>query len=202
MTRIWKSFLNGLWDENPTFRILIGLCPTLAVTTSAINGFSMGLATTFVILCSSVLISILRSVIPSKVRIPAYIILIATFVTIVDLSMNAYLPDLHKSLGLFLPLIVVNCLVLGRAEAFASKNPVVASAADGLGMGLGFTWALTVLGAIRELFAAGSVFGFQLLGEGVTTIGIFALPPGAFITLGILIAIMNMIGVRLKNRAS
>lgn len=116
--------------------------------------------------------------------------------------MNAYLPDLHKSLGLFLPLIVVNCLVLGRAEAFASKNPVVASAADGLGMGLGFTWALTVLGAIRELFAAGSVFGFQLLGEGVTTIGIFALPPGAFITLGILIAIMNMIGVRLKNRAS
>ena len=174
MTRIWKNFLNGLWDENPTFRILIGLCPTLAVTTSAINGFSMGLATTFVILCSSVLISILRSVIPSKVRIPAYIILIATFVTIVDLSMNAYLPDLHKSLGLFLPLIVVNCLVLGRAEAFASKNPVVASAADGLGMGLGFTWALTVLGAIRELFAAGSVFGFQLLGEGVTTIGIFA----------------------------
>lgn len=139
--RLFKDFVRGLWAENPTFRLLIGLCPTLAVTTSAINGMSMGLATAFVLLCSSALISLLKNVIPGKVRIPAYIIVIATFVTIVDLVMNAYMPDLHQVLGLFIPLIVVNCIVLGRAEAFASKNGVVSSAVDGLGMGLGFTWA-------------------------------------------------------------
>ncbi|HHT69576.1 MAG TPA: electron transport complex subunit E [Firmicutes bacterium] len=197
--RLFKDFVRGLWAENPTFRLLIGLCPTLAVTTSAINGMSMGLATAFVLLCSSALISLLKNVIPGKVRIPAYIIVIATFVTIVDLVMNAYMPDLHQVLGLFIPLIVVNCIVLGRAEAFASKNGVVSSAVDGLGMGLGFTWALTLLGSIREILGAGSIFGVALLPEGTTTLGIMALPPGAFITLGVLIAVMNMIAARQKK---
>lgn len=202
MARLWKTLTNGLWNENPTFRIMIGLCPVLAVTTSAINGIGMGLATTFVIICSSVLISLLRKLIPDKVRIPAYIIVIATFVTIVDLVMNAFLPDLHQVLGLFIPLIVVNCIVLGRAEAFASKNGVFASMLDGLGMGLGFTWALTVIGAVRELLGAGSVFGHKLVSEGATTIGVMSLPPGAFITVGVLMALMNMIARRQKKRAS
>ncbi|NLJ81321.1 MAG: electron transport complex subunit E [Firmicutes bacterium] len=193
-----KDFIRGLWEENPTFRIMIGLCPTLAVTTSAINGLSMGLATSFVLVCSSALISLVKRLIPDKVRIPSYIIIIATFVTIVDLYMHAYLPGLHQVLGLFIPLIVVNCIVLGRAEAFASKKPVLASALDGLGMGLGFTWALTLLGLIREIFGAGSAFGFQFLKEGTTTLGIMSLPPGAFITLGILLAVMNMIAARQK----
>lgn len=198
MAKIWTDFLRGLWEENPTFRLLIGLCPTLAVTTSAINGMSMGLATAFVLVCSSALISLLKNLIPDKVRIPAFIIVIATFVTIVDLYMNAYLPDLHQVLGLFIPLIVVNCIVLGRAEAYASKNSVLASAFDGLGMGLGFTWALTLLGAVREILGAGSIFGYSLIPEGTTTLGIMALPPGAFITLGLLIAGMNMIANRKK----
>jgi electron transport complex protein RnfE len=162
----------------------------------------MGLATTFVIVCSSVLISLLRKVIPDKVRIPAYIIVIATFVTIVDLVMNAYLPDLHQVLGLFIPLIVVNCIVLGRAEAFASKNGVFASMLDGIGMGLGFTWALTVIGAIRELLGSGTIFGLKVVADGATTIGVMSLPPGAFITLGILMGIMNMISARQKKRAN
>ncbi len=183
MASIWKDFVRGLWEENPTFRIMIGLCPTLAVTTSAINGMSMGLATAFVLVCSSALISMLKNLIPDKVRIPAYIIVIATFVTIVDLFMNAYLPELHQVLGLFIPLIVVNCIVLGRAEAFASKNKVIASAFDGLGMGLGFTWALTLIGSIREILGAGSIFGYRLVPEGATTLGIMSLPPGGFITL-------------------
>lgn len=199
MTRLWKDFIRGLWDENPTFRLMIGLCPTLAVTTSAINGMSMGLATAFVLVCSSALISLLKNIIPDKVRIPAFIIVIATFVTIVDLYMNAYLPDLHQVLGLFIPLIVVNCIVLGRAEAFASKNTVIASAFDGLGMGLGFTWSLTLIGGIREILGAGSIFGYQLLPEGATTIGIMTLPPGGFITLGLLIAAMNMVANRQKT---
>ncbi|HBG09832.1 MAG: electron transport complex subunit RsxE [Limnochordia bacterium] len=202
MARLWKNFANGLWNENPTFRIMIGLCPVLAVTTSAKNGVGMGLATTFVLICSSALISLLRKVIPDKVRIPAYIVVIATFVTIVDLFMNAYLPDLHQVLGLFIPLIVVNCIVLGRAEAFASKNSLISSILDGLGMGLGFTWALTVLGAVRELLGSGSLFGYQLAADGATTIGIMSLPPGAFITLGILMAFMNMIAARQKKRAT
>jgi len=202
MARLWKNFANGLWNENPTFRIMIGLCPVLAVTTSAKNGVGMGLATTFVLICSSALISLLRKVIPDKVRIPAYIVVIATFVTIVDLFMNAYLPDLHQVLGLFIPLIVVNCIVLGRAEAFASKNSLISSILDGLGMGLGFTWALTVLGAVRELLGSGSLFGYRLAADGATTIGIMSLPPGAFITLGILMAFMNMIAARQKKRAT
>lgn len=200
MANLLRDFSQGLWKENPTFRLLIGLCPTLAVTTSAINGMSMGLATAFVLICSSALVSLLKNIIPAKVRIPSYIIVIATFVTIVDLFMNAYLPDIHQVLGLFIPLIVVNCLVLGRAEAYASKRSVIASVFDGLGMGLGFTWALTLLGAIREIFGAGSIFGYPLLKEGTTTLGIMALPPGAFITLGILLAVMNMIADRQKAR--
>jgi len=198
MASLWKDFVRGLWDENPTFRLMIGLCPTLAVTTSAINGMSMGLATAFVLVCSSALISLLKNLIPDKVRIPAYIIVIATFVTIVDLYMNAFLPNLHQVLGLFIPLIVVNCIVLGRAEAFASKNTVIASAFDGLGMGLGFTWALTLIGSVREILGAGSIFGYRLFPEGATTLGIMSLPPGGFITLGILIAVMNMIAARQK----
>lgn len=202
MAKSWKTLVNGLWNGNPTFRLLIGLCPVLAVTTRAVNGIGMGLATTFVIVCSSVLISLLRKVIPDKVRIPAYIIVIATFVTIVDLVMNAYLPDLHQVLGLFIPLIVVNCIVLGRAEAFASKNGVFASMLDGIGMGSGFTWALTVIGAIRELLGSGTIFGLKVVADGATTIGVMSLPPGAFITLGILMGIMNMISARQKKRAN
>lgn len=202
MAKSWKTLVNGLWNGNPTFRLLIGLCPVLAVTTRAVNGIGMGLATTFVIVCSSVLISLLRKVIPDKVRIPTYIIVIATFVTIVDLVMNAYLPDLHQVLGLFIPLIVVNCIVLGRAEAFASKNGVFASMLDGIGMGLGFTWALTVIGAIRELLGSGTIFGLKVVADGATTIGVMSLPPGAFITLGILMGIMNMISARQKKRAN
>lgn len=199
---LWKDFLRGLWAENPTFRLNIGLCPVLAVTTTAINGVSMGVATTFVLICSSALISLLKNIIPSKVRIPAYIIVIATFVTIVDLVMHAYTPDLHSVLGLFIPLIVVNCIVLGRAEAFAAKNSVVRSAVDGLGMGMGFTWALALLGSIREVLGAGSFFGYALVPEGATTLGIMVLPPGAFITLGILMALMNMVSARQKQKAS
>ncbi|NLJ74992.1 MAG: electron transport complex subunit E [Firmicutes bacterium] len=201
MKGILNDLRRGLWSENPTFRIMIGLCPTLAVTTSAINGMSMGLATTFVLVCSSALISLLKNLIPDKVRIPSFIIIIATFVTIVDLFMNALLPDLHRVLGLFIPLIVVNCIVLGRAEAYASKMPVINSIFDGLGMGLGFTWALTLLGSIREILGAGSIFGKQLLPEGTPTLGIMGLPPGAFITLGILMALMNMIAAR-QNKVS
>ncbi len=197
---IIKDFLRGLWEENPTFRLMIGLCPTLAVTTSAINGMSMGLATTIVLICSSTLISLLKNVIPDKVRIPSFIIVIATFVTIVDLVMHAYLPEVHQVLGLFIPLIVVNCIVLGRAEAYASKRPVIASAFDGLGMGLGFTWALTLLGIVREILGAGTIFNIALLPEGTTTLGIMSQPPGAFITLGILLALMNIVSERLKAR--
>jgi electron transport complex protein RnfE len=197
-----KDFVRGLWAENPTFRLNIGLCPVLAVTTAAINGVSMGIATTFVLICSSALISILKRIIPDKVRIPAYIIVIATFVTIVDLVMHAYMPDLHSVLGLFIPLIVVNCIVLGRAEAFAAGHSVIRSAVDGLGMGLGFTWALTVLGTIRELLGSGSIFGYSVVPEGAATLGIMARPPGAFITLGILMAVMNMISARQKKLAS
>ncbi|HBG02329.1 MAG TPA: electron transport complex subunit RsxE [Firmicutes bacterium] len=198
---LWRYFVNGVWKENPTFRLNIGLCPVLAVTTTALDGLSMGLATTFVLVCSSALISLLKGIIPDKVRIPAYIIVIATFVTIVDLVMNAYVPDIHKVLGLFIPLIVVNCIVLGRAEAFAAKNGVIRSAVDGFGMGVGFTWALVLLGSLREILGKGSLFNFSFVPEGAT-LGIMGLPPGAFITLGILMAVMNMVAARQKKRAS
>ena len=187
-----KIIINGLVKENPTFVLLLGMCPTLATTTSAFNGLSMGLATMFVLICSNVVISLIKKLTPDKVRIPVFIVVIASFVTILQLCIKAYLPDVDKSLGLFIPLIVVNCIILGRAEAFASKNTPVASLFDGIGIGLGFTFALTLLGMIRELFGAGSLFGVTLLPETLNVL-IFVMPPGAFISLGYLIAVVNKI---------
>jgi len=184
-----KNFTKGFIKENPVFVLLLGLCPTLGVTTSAINGLGMGIATTFVLVMSNLVVSIVRNVIPDKVRIPSFILIIASFVTIVELVMQAYTPDLFDALGLFIPLIVVNCVVLGRAEAFASKNSIGSSIIDGLGMGLGFSFALTLLGAVRELLGAGAIFGFSLL-EGDLML-VFILAPGAFIALGYLIALIN-----------
>ena len=186
-----KVFKNGLIDENPTFVQVIGMCPTLAVTTSAINGMGMGLSTAVVLTCSNVAISLLRKVIPDKVRIPSFIVVIATFVTIVGMLLKAYIPVLDQALGLYIPLIVVNCIILARAEGFASQNGPAASAADGLGNGIGFTVALTVIGAVRELLGNGSLFGMSLFGASFTPILIFILPPGAFLTLGFLFAGFN-----------
>ncbi|HKK01711.1 MAG TPA: electron transport complex subunit E [Desulfuromonadales bacterium] len=188
-----KEFFKGFWRENPSFKLVLGMCPTLAVTTSAINGVGMGLATAFVLVCSNVAISLLRKSIPDKVRIPAYIVLIASFVTVAELCMEAYVYNLYKALGIFIPLIVVNCIILGRAEAFAGKNPVLPSFLDGLGMGLGFTLSLTVLGSVRELFGAGAIFGVKVFGAGYIPLLLMVLPPGAFLTLGFLLAGMNRI---------
>lgn len=185
-----NTVLNGILRENPVFALVLGMCPTLATTTSAINGMSMGLATTFVLICSNVVISILKNLIPDKVRIPAFIVVIATFVTMVQLLMQAYLPAIYEVLGLFIPLIVVNCIVLGRAEAFAAKNTIGLSALDGLGMGLGFTLALTLIGAVRELLGTGCVFGLNLYSETYGML-IFVLAPGAFIVLGYLMALVQ-----------
>ena len=185
-----KVFLNGILKENPIFVLVLGMCPTLATTSSAINGMSMGLATAFVLLSSNVVISLLKSFIPDKVRIPAYVVVIATFVTVVVMVMQAFVPALFESLGIFIPLIVVNCIVLGRAEAFASKNNVFKSALDGLGMGLGFTFALTLLGVVRELLGTGNVFGYSLYSDQYGML-LFVLAPGAFIALGYLIAVIN-----------
>ena len=190
MSNGMKTFTNGILKENPTFVLVLGMCPTLATTTSAINGMAMGLATLFVLVCSNVVISLLKNLIPDKVRIPAFIVVIATFVTIVQLTMQAYLPAIYEVLGLFIPLIVVNCIVLGRAEAFAAKNSVGLSALDGLGMGLGFTLALTVLGAIRELLGSGSMFGLPVFSDHYAAL-IFVLAPGAFIALAYLLAVVN-----------
>lgn len=187
-----KVILNGLIKENPTFVLLLGMCPTLGTTSSALNGMSMGLATTFVLICSNVAISSLKNIIPDMVRIPAYIVVIATFVTVVQMCMEAYVPALYASLGLFIPLIVVNCIVLGRAEAFAAKNKIIPSLFDGLGIGLGFTVALTLLGAVRELLGTGKLFSIGLIPEEYGSL-IFVLTPGAFIVLGYLIAIVNKI---------
>lgn len=185
----WNNFSRGLFKENAVFVLFLGLCPTLAVTTSAFNGLGMGLATSFVLLFSNIVVSTVKAKIPDKVRIPCYIVIIATFVTIVNLLMEAYTPDLHEQLGLFIPLIVVNCVVLGRTEAFASKNSLIPSALDGLGTGLGFTMSLILLGAIRECLGAGSVFGFEFIKTGGLII--FILPPGAFLVLGYLIVFVN-----------
>ncbi|MDR3260710.1 MAG: electron transport complex subunit E [Tannerella sp.] len=184
--------LNGILKENPIFVLLLGMCPTLGTTTSAVNGMSMGLATMFVLICSNMVISSLKNIIPDKVRIPAYIVVIATFVTMVEMVMQAYIPSLFGSLGLFIPLIVVNCIVLGRAETFAAKNNVFRSMLDGVGMGLGFTFALTLLGAVRELLGTGKIFGFPLYPESFGIL-MMVLAPGAFIALGYLIAIINKI---------
>ena len=181
---------NGIVKENPTFVLMLGMCPTLATTTSAINGMSMGLATMAVLICTNVVISCLKSVTPDKVRIPVFIVVIAAFVTLLQMIIRAYLPDIDQALGLFIPLIVVNCIILGRAESFAAKNSPVASLFDGIGIGLGFMLGLTFLGICRELLGSGSVFGFMLLPEEYNIL-LFVLPPGAFIMLGFLIAIVN-----------
>lgn len=195
----WKLFSKGLIKDNPVFVLLLGLCPALGVTTSAINGLGMGLATTFVLFMSNLVVSLIKSFIPDKVRIPAFIVIIASFVTIVQLLMEGYVPALYDSLGIFIPLIVVNCIVLGRAEAFASKNTPINAMIDGLGMGLGFSLALTVLGGVREIFGSGALFGYNLgfyptdaEGNPITML-VFVLAPGAFIGLGYLIAILNRI---------
>ena len=185
-----KILMNGIITENPTFVLLLGMCPTLGTTSSAMNGMSMGLATMFVLICSNMAISALKNVIPDMVRIPGYIVVIATFVTVVQMCMEAFIPALYASLGLFIPLIVVNCIVLGRSEAFAAMNGVVASAFDGIGIGLGFTIALTLLGAIRELLGTGKLFNLTIMPEQFGSL-IFVLAPGAFIALGFLIAIVN-----------
>jgi len=188
----WKNFSKGFIRENPIFVLVLGMCPTLGVTSSAINGLGMGLATTFVLMMSNIVISLVKDVIPDKVRIPAFIVIIAAFVTVVQLIMQAYVPSLYKSLGLFIPLIVVNCIVLGRAEAFASKNNIVSSAIDGLGIGLGFSFALVLLGSIREILGSGKIFNLTLYSENYVTL-LFVLAPGAFIVLGYLIALINRI---------
>lgn len=198
--KLSSVFLNGILTENPTFRLVLGTCPTLAVTTAAINGIGMGLAATFVLIGSNVVISLLRNVIPSKVRIPAFVVVICTFVTIVQMLMQAFIPSLYESLGLFIPLIVVNCIILARAEAFASKNTVIASAVDGLGMGLGFTLALTLIASIREILGNGSVFGIQLFGESFQPMLLMILPAGGFLTFGLMIGLVNFLSERTAKR--
>ncbi|MDF1575728.1 MAG: electron transport complex subunit E [Bacteroidales bacterium] len=187
----WKNFSKGFIKENAVFVLFLGLCPTLGVTTSATNGLGMGLATTFVLVMSNLVVSLVKNLIPDKVRIPSFIVIIATFVTVVELVMKGYVPALFDALGLFIPLIVVNCVVLGRAEAFASKNTLWTSIVDGAGMGLGFTMALTVLGAVRELLGSGAFFGMKLISGDAMLL--FILPPGAFLALGYLIVLANMI---------
>ncbi|MEJ2197137.1 MAG: electron transport complex subunit E [Desulfuromonadales bacterium] len=195
---IGREFLKALWQNNAVFRLLLGLCPALAVTTSAENGLGMGLATTFVLVCSNIVVSSLRKVIPAKVRIPSFIVVIASFVTVVQLCMEAYFYDLYKALGIFIPLIVVNCLILGRAEAFASKNRLFPAVVDGVGMGLGFTLALFVLGSVRELFGSGALLGYSVFGPDYQPLLLMILPPGAFIAMGLLLAVMNKFDARHK----
>lgn len=200
--RMSSVFLNGIITENPTFRLVLGCCPTMAVTTSAINGLGMGLAATFVLLGSNVVISLLRRFIPDKVRIPAFIVVICTFVTMVQMLMQAFVPSLYESLGMFIPLIVVNCIILARAEAFASKNTVLYSAVDGLGMGLGFTISIMLMGAIREIIGNGSVFGISLFGSDFEPMLLAILPAGGFIVYGLMLWGINLIlNKRERNRA-
>lgn len=190
-------FVNGILNENPTFRLVLGTCPTIAVTTAAINGVGMGLAATFVLIGSNVVISLLRKFIPDKVRIPCFIVVICTFVTMIQMLMQAFLPSLYESLGIFIPLIVVNCIILARAEAFASKNSVVASAVDGAGMGLGFTMALTLIGSIRELIGNGTLFDLQILPTGYQPMLLLVLAPGGFIVFGLILGIVNAITAKI-----
>ncbi len=194
-----RVFFNGIIPENPTFGLVLGTCPTLAVTTSALNGLGMGAAATFVLVCSNVAVSLLRKFIPDQVRIPAFIVIICTFVTMVQLLMQAFVPSLYDSLGLFIPLIVVNCIILARAEAFASKNPPLPSALDGLGMGVGFTLALTLMGAIRELIGNGSVFGMNVLGASYEPMLLIVLASGGFLTFGLLLGMFNLIVKKIET---
>ena len=199
-TNYLKIFTNGIITSNPVFKLCLGTCPVLAVTTALTNGFAMGMATTLVLICSNVLISLLRKVIPDRVRIPAYVLIIATFVTIVQMVMKKFLPSINAALGVYIPLIVVNCIILGRAEAFANSNPVGASAMDGLGMGLGFTLALCVLAFFRELLGAGAVFGYKIPVLSDYAMTIFILPAGGFLTFGLLMAAVTVIVSRVENR--
>jgi len=199
--KLWREFAKGIWAENPVLVLVLGMCPTLAVTSSMKNGLGMGLATCFVLLGSNAVISVLRKVIPKKVRIPCYIVVIATFVTLVEMIMKAYAPpELNKALGIFIPLIVVNCIVLGRAEAFASKNGLLGSIADGLGMGVGFTLALMVLGGIREFLCNGSLFEIQIITAWKHSFMMMKFAPGAFVVLGLMLAGMNWISMRRAER--
>ena len=197
MNKYTERLLNGLIKENPTFVLMLGMCPTLALTTSAMNGIGMGLSTTVVLVLSNMLISMLRKIIPDSVRMPAFIVVVASFVTIVQFLLEGFVPSLYDSLGLYIPLIVVNCIILGRAESFASKNPVIDSIFDGIGMGLGFTVGLTSIGIVREILGAGTIFGFHVLPTSYEPITIFILAPGAFFVLAILTALQNYV----KNRA-
>lgn len=187
---VWQDFNRGIVSENPVLRLMIGLCPVLAVSTSAVNALGMAAATSFVLIFSNLVVALIRKIVPDQIRIPIFIIVISTFVTIIDYVMQAYTPDLHRALGVFIPLIVVNCIILGRAEAFAYKNPVLASTLDGIGMSLGFTLALLTIGVIRELLGAGAIFGVSLYNPAVAAT-IMVLPPGAFITIGFLMALLN-----------
>lgn len=200
MNPIVERLKNGIITENPTFVLMLGMCPTLAVTTSAINGIGMGLATTAVLVMSNLMISALRKVIPNGVRMPAYIVIVASFVTIVELLLHAYVKSVYDALGLYIPLIVVNCIILGRAESYAAKNKVIPSIFDGFGMGLGFTIGLVCIGAIRELIGAGTCFGLQVLPESYEGVSIFILAPGAFLVLAFLCAIQNKLGLKGANR--
>ena len=194
-------FINGVITENPTFRLVLGTCPTMAITTSAINGIGMGAAATFVLVGSNVVISLLRNFIPDKIRIPAFVVVICTFVTMVQMLMHAFLPSLYASLGIFIPLIVVNCIILARAEAFASKNNVARSAMDGVGMGLGFTLAITLIGCIRELFGNGTLFGMQIFGANYQPMLLLILPAGGFIVFGLLLGAINIITDKTARKA-
>lgn len=191
--QVIRDFFKGVWEQNPIFRLILGMCPTLAVTNMAINGFVMGSATLFVLLGSALVVSLIRKIVPGKVRIPVFIVIIATFVTIVDYTLAATVPVIHKVLGIYVPLIVVNCIILGRMEAFASKYPLHRSLSDAFGSGTGFTIGLIILGSVRELFGFGSIFGFNLVWSNFNPMLIMKLPTGAFITLGLLIALMNLI---------
>ncbi|MBO4888050.1 MAG: electron transport complex subunit E [Firmicutes bacterium] len=200
MNKYTERLYNGLIKENPTLILLLGMCPTLAVSTQAMNGIGMGLSTTAVLILSNVVISALRKVIPDDVRLPAYIVIVASLVTVTELLIEAYLPALYKELGIYIPLIVVNCIILGRAEAYANKNPIGLSFFDGLGMGLGFTVALTLAGLVREVLGSGTAFGLQVLPNGVEPMGIFIQPPGAFLVIALFIVIMNAVGIKTRQR--
>jgi len=188
-----NTFLNGIWGQNPIFRLVLGICPTLAVSTTVYNGLGMGAAATFVLVCSNLAVSLMRKAIPEAIRIPAFVVVIATFVTVVQLTAEAFVPALHRSLGIFIPLTVVNCILFQRAEAFAFQNPPLRSAADGLGMGLGFTLAITLLAAVREVLGSGTFLGARVMPEAYRPMAIITLPPGGFIMLGLLLAAVNLI---------
>ena len=200
MNKYVERLYNGIWKENPIFVQMLGLCPTLAVTTSAINGVGMGLSTTAVLVAANILIAMLRKIIPDGVRLPAEIVVVASFVTIIDMLMEGFVPGLYASLGLYIPLIVVNCIILGRAEAYASKNPVLPSVFDGIGMGLGFTLGLTCIGIVRELIGSGKLFGFQVMPDIYEPVTIFILAPGAFLVLAFLVAARNKIMKKLEAK--